>query len=106
LEILGEFLDAPATAELEPITDDHVQEDEVDMGFTYSELSVFGTLRKVANLGPYGMFSRLLSDWSSQTPSDIASKVKKYDLELTLPGSSFTTRSIDTRLLSCLLLTT
>ena len=32
----------PGTAELEPITSDHVQTDEEDMGMTYEELSWFG----------------------------------------------------------------
>ncbi|KAL3896848.1 MAG: hypothetical protein SGCHY_003814 [Lobulomycetales sp.] len=78
LPLLSEFLDAPPTAELEPITKDHIQEDEVDMGFTYSELSVLGTLRKVANLGPFGMFSRLLTEWNSKSASEVASTVKKF----------------------------
>lgn len=78
MPLLSEFLDAPPTAELEPITKDHIQEDEVDMGFTYSELSVLGTLRKVANLGPFGMFSRLLTEWNSKSASEVASTVKKF----------------------------
>jgi NAD+ synthase (glutamine-hydrolysing) len=54
------FLDAVPTAELEPITESYVQADEVDMGMTYEELSVYGRLRKVEKLGPFGMFSRLV----------------------------------------------
>jgi NAD+ synthase (glutamine-hydrolysing) len=34
------------------------------MGMTYSELSIFGTLRKVTKLGPFSMFKRLLNDWT------------------------------------------
>lgn len=79
LPILDEFLSAKPTAELEPITSDHVQEDEVDMGFTYDELSTLGTLRKLATLGPFGMFSRLLSvDWIGVSPAEISAKVKRY----------------------------
>lgn len=63
LPILKQFLDAPPTAELEPITDDYVQSDEVDMGMTYSELSVFGELRKVFRCGPYSMFTKLCMTW-------------------------------------------
>ena len=55
MPILKEFLDATPTAELEPITENYVQKDEVDMGMTYEELSIFGTLRKVARCGPYSM---------------------------------------------------
>lgn len=35
---------APPTAELEPITADYKQEDEVDMGMSYKELGIFGEL--------------------------------------------------------------
>ena len=69
------------TAELEPITEDYVQADEADMvrsmllpaspfadfelsqGMTYDELSVYGRLRKNEKLGPYGMFTKLASEW-------------------------------------------
>lgn len=37
LPILEMFLNATPTAELEPITGDYVQADEVDMGMTYDE---------------------------------------------------------------------
>lgn len=53
LPILSAFLDATPTAELEPITESHVQSDEVDMGISYEELSIFGRLRKVDRLGPW-----------------------------------------------------
>ncbi|KAI8897667.1 NAD synthetase 1 [Globomyces pollinis-pini] len=78
-QFLSTFVDAPPTAELEPITDSYVQTDEVDMGMTYAELSTFGTLRKVHKLGPVSMFDKLLGEWgSSLTPSEIATKVKKF----------------------------
>ncbi len=70
LPILEEFLNATPTAELEPITQEYVQSDEVDMGMTYDErscrpsahiadtsfidlvvVSVFGRLRKEFKLG-------------------------------------------------------
>lgn len=79
LPILGEFLDATPTAELEPITKDYVQSDEADMGFTYDELSVFGRLRKIDKCGPYSAFMKLLHDWSpARTPAAIAEKVKSF----------------------------
>ena len=43
-------MDAPPTAELEPITAEYVQLDEVDMGMTYDELGVYGRLRKIARV--------------------------------------------------------
>ncbi|KAJ3260780.1 glutamine-dependent NAD(+) synthetase [Boothiomyces macroporosus] len=84
--LLSEFIEAPPTAELEPITADYVQTDEVDMGMTYSELSTFGLLRKINKLGPYSMFKRLLSDWGSflspvevtRSNIKIAAKVKRF----------------------------
>jgi len=76
---LKSFLDAPPTAELEPITETHVQLDEVDMGMTYDELSVFGRLRKVEHCGPFGMFSKLANTWRATLSIDeIAAKVKRF----------------------------
>ncbi|SCU84875.1 LAMI_0C09252g1_1 [Lachancea mirantina] len=79
LPILKEFLTATPTAELEPITNDYVQSDEIDMGMTYEELSIFGYLRKVEKCGPYSMFLKLLHQWSPKlTPAQIAEKVKRF----------------------------
>ncbi|KAI9750554.1 MAG: glutamine-dependent NAD(+) synthetase [Lichina confinis] len=78
LPVLREFLDAVPTAELEPITKEYVQSDEVDMGMTYDELSTFGILRKVHKLGPFSMFQRLVHDWSHLSPRQVAEKVKRF----------------------------
>ncbi|EAQ90706.1 conserved hypothetical protein [Chaetomium globosum CBS 148.51] len=90
LPCLHEFLTAVPTAELEPITEDYVQSDEADMGMTYQELTIFGRLRKLNKLGPFGMFQRLVHDWSIDrvrkpdddapyyTPTQVAEKVKKF----------------------------
>lgn len=69
LPILEEFLSAVPTAELEPRLENYVQSDEADMGMTYDELSVFGRLRKVGRLGPWGMFEKLVHLWSLPPPS-------------------------------------
>jgi len=82
LPILEQFLTAVPTAELEPITTDYVQADEVDMGMTYDELSIYGRLRKVEKCGPYSMFRRLVQDWNSfLSPTEIAGKVKHFFFE-------------------------
>lgn len=82
IPVLHEFLEAPPTAELEPITESYVQSDEADMGMTYSELSIFGRLRKVAKCGPYSMFVRLLHEWTpALSPEQIAAKVKFFFFE-------------------------
>lgn len=82
LPILHEFLTATPTAELEPITKDYVQSDEIDMGMTYNELSRFGRLRKVDKCGPMAMFIKLYHEWSQPpynlTAEQIAEKVKKF----------------------------
>ncbi|KAL2130883.1 hypothetical protein VTI74DRAFT_5813 [Chaetomium olivicolor] len=90
LPCLHDFLTAVPTAELEPITENYVQSDEADMGMTYQELTIFGRLRKLNKLGPYGMFQRLVHDWSIDrerkpdddapyyTPAQVAEKVKKF----------------------------
>jgi NAD+ synthase (glutamine-hydrolysing) len=92
MPILDKFLHATPTAELEPITADYVQSDEVnilpprwllmsqvDMGMTYKELSAFGRLRKISKCGPYSMFEKLLHEWSDRlSPVEIATKVKRF----------------------------
>ncbi|KAL6946630.1 glutamine-dependent NAD(+) synthetase [Hanseniaspora osmophila] len=79
MPILIDFLDATPTAELEPITKDYVQSDEVDMGMTYDELGVFGYYRKVEKCGPYGMYLKLLHEWTPKlTPRQVAEKVKRF----------------------------
>ena len=57
---------------------------------TYQELTIFGRLRKLNKLGPFGMFQRLVHDWSIDrerkpdddapyyTPAQVAEKVKKF----------------------------
>lgn len=47
LGVLNDVVQATPTAELEPTTPDYVQSDEVDMGMSYKELSIFGSLRKI-----------------------------------------------------------
>ena len=81
LPILENFLNATPTAELEPITKEYIQSDEVDMGMTYEELSTFGILRKELKLGPYYMFQKLVHDWRQErglSPREVADKVKKF----------------------------
>ena len=70
---MHEFLTATPTAELEPITKDYVQSDEIDMGMTYDELSRFGTLRKIDKCGPLAMFIKLYHEWS-QPPYNLSAK--------------------------------
>lgn len=79
MPILDDFLNATPTAELEPITKDYVQSDEIDMGMTYEELSIFGYLRKVEKCGPYSMFLKLLHEWTPKlSPAQVAEKVKRF----------------------------
>lgn len=79
LPILTSFLTAIPTAELEPFTQTYVQSDEVDMGMTYDELSVFGRLRKVSKMGPWGMYEKLLHMWSDRLgPREIYEKTRRF----------------------------
>jgi NAD+ synthase (glutamine-hydrolysing) len=82
LPILHEFITAVPTAELEPITENYVQSDEIDMGMTYDELSRFGKLRKVDKCGPVAMFVKLYHEWSQPplnlTAEQVAEKVKRF----------------------------
>ncbi len=75
---LNGILEAPPTAELEPITETYTQTDEEDMGMTYSELSRFGQLRKTHRCGPVSMFEKLVQEWNHLPPSEVADKVKRF----------------------------
>ncbi|KAG6788184.1 hypothetical protein POTOM_004239 [Populus tomentosa] len=76
---LAEIEAAPPTAELEPIRSNYSQLDEVDMGMTYEELSVYGRLRKIFRCGPVSMFKNLCYRWGSRvSPLEVADKVKHF----------------------------
>ncbi|XP_037086411.1 glutamine-dependent NAD(+) synthetase-like [Pollicipes pollicipes] len=77
---LDGIMEAPPTAELEPLADGRLaQTDEEDMGMTYAELSVYGKLRKEQCCGPYSMFCKLIQTWSdSCTPEQVADKVRHF----------------------------
>ncbi|XP_043595717.1 glutamine-dependent NAD(+) synthetase isoform X2 [Bombus pyrosoma] len=76
---LDKILDAPATAELEPLQGGQLaQLDEIDMGMTYKELGIFGRLRKQDCAGPFTMFCRLVHMWDKCTSKEVADKVKHF----------------------------
>ena len=75
---LSEIVEAPPTAELEPITETYTQTDEDDMGMTYAELSRFGRLRKMEQCGPVSMFEKLVQEWNHLPPHEVAEKVKRF----------------------------
>ncbi|XP_031132310.1 glutamine-dependent NAD(+) synthetase [Ipomoea triloba] len=76
---LAEIEAAPPTAELEPIRSNYSQLDEVDMGMTYDELSVYGRMRKIFRCGPVSMFKNLCYKWGTKlTPKEVADKVKYF----------------------------
>uniref|UniRef100_A0A1A9WFA1 Glutamine-dependent NAD(+) synthetase n=1 Tax=Glossina brevipalpis TaxID=37001 RepID=A0A1A9WFA1_9MUSC len=80
LPILESIIDAPPTAELEPLQDGQlIQTDEQDMGMTYAELNTYGRLRKQSCCGPYSMFCELVATWKSDlSPAEVADKVKHF----------------------------
>lgn len=66
-------------AELRPLQDGaYVQLDEDEMGMTYAELGRYGYLRKVEKCGPVRMYLKLVEEWRSITPAQVAEKVKKF----------------------------
>ncbi|KAK0087508.1 hypothetical protein PV325_000844 [Microctonus aethiopoides] len=76
---LEKILDAPPTAELEPLqVGQLVQLDEIDMGMTYKELSTYGKLRKLECAGPFTMFCKLVRLWRDCPQKEIADKVKHF----------------------------
>ena len=71
---MGQIIEAPPTAELEPLLDDGklMQTDEQDMGMTYAELSEYGRLRKQHYCGPYSMFCKLVGTWNGEvSPAEV-----------------------------------
>lgn len=78
---------APPTAELTPLDQSGQIEqlDEVDMGMTYDELSVYGKLRKQSNCGPYSMFCKLLTSWSDKsTPRQVLNPKYTLDIKMSI----------------------
>ncbi|CAK9231415.1 unnamed protein product [Sphagnum troendelagicum] len=76
---LVEIEGAPPTAELEPIRANYTQIDEIDMGMTYEELSMYGRLRMIFRCGPVSMFQHLCHRWQGRlTPAEVATKVKDF----------------------------
>lgn len=52
---------------------------------TYDELSVYGRLRKNEKLGPYGMFTKLASEWGHRlSPVEVGSLASPFALEADL----------------------
>lgn len=80
LTVLNKILEAQPTAELEPLVAGQLSQlDEIDMGMTYQELSVYGKLRKNKCAGPYSMFCQLIPEWRKHcTSKEIADKVKHF----------------------------
>ncbi|PQE03070.1 glutamine-dependent NAD(+) synthetase protein [Rutstroemia sp. NJR-2017a BVV2] len=92
LTLLHEFLDAPPTAELEPLTDTYVQADEADMGMTYDELSVYGRLRKINKLGVYSMWEKLCYLWGDRlSPQQIYEKTRFFHWNYAINRHKMTT---------------
>ncbi|KAI1124456.1 NAD+ synthase [Nemania abortiva] len=78
LPIMKSFIEATPTAELLPLSAG-VQEDEVEMGLTYAELSTFGLLRRVSRLGPWSCYLQLLGSWKGKLrPQQIADKTMSF----------------------------
>lgn len=81
LKSVESVVHATPTAELRPLdqkTGNFVQTDEEDMGMSYLELSIFGSLRKINRNGPFSMFNSLLGIWKSIPSKEVAEKVKRF----------------------------
>jgi NAD+ synthase (glutamine-hydrolysing) len=100
-DVLAEIAAAPPTAELRPMDTsgdvgvvgtaggaggnvdpsamEHSQLDEEEMGMTYAELGMFGSLRKQLRCGPVSMFRKLCVTWKNElTVQQVAEKVKRF----------------------------
>ncbi|CAB9519971.1 Glutamine-dependent NAD(+) synthetase [Seminavis robusta] len=83
--VLAEIAGAPPTAELRPIADantdpsaEHSQLDEEEMGMSYAELGLYGTLRKLSRCGPVSMYRKLNVTWGHLSSREVAEKVKRF----------------------------
>lgn len=57
-------MDSVPTAELRPLKNGEiVQTDEDEIGLTYDELAVIGSIRRPGCCGPYRMFLHLVPKW-------------------------------------------
>lgn len=75
----AEVVEAPPTAELEPIVNGAAQTDEEDMGVTYEELSLYGRWRKIGRCGPVSMFAKAVAHWCGRLAEcEVARKVKFF----------------------------
>jgi len=70
------------------------QLDEMDMGMTYKELSVFGRLRKQNCAGPFTTFCRLVHLWDQYTPKEVSQTPKQVSAQ----HSSLDPESLDRHL--------
>ncbi|KAG2313876.1 hypothetical protein Bca52824_016998 [Brassica carinata] len=82
---LADIEAGPPTAELELVLTilRHLglckQLDEVDMGMTYEELSVYGRMRKIFQCGPVSMFKNLCYKCGTKlSPAEVAEKMKYF----------------------------
>ncbi|TKR89093.1 hypothetical protein L596_013246 [Steinernema carpocapsae] len=77
---LKQVYDTRSSAELCPLVDGKIaQDDEIELGLTYEELSVFGRLRRPDSKGPFAMFLALVPMWHpKQTHEQIAEKVVTF----------------------------
>ncbi|XP_034487936.1 glutamine-dependent NAD(+) synthetase isoform X2 [Drosophila innubila] len=115
LSALESIIQAPPTAELEPLQENGqlLQTDEQDMGMSYAELSEYGRLRKQSFCGPYSMFCKLVATWKGDlSPKEVADKCMQRVIALTIidliTGLSFIVptgvgnlRQLMMRLLNC-----
>lgn len=94
LKTLEDIANAYPTPELRSLCEKSgksVQIDEVDLGVTYEELSVFGQLRKNLRYGPYSMFVSLLSIWKHLNAQEVSEKVKNFFKHYTVNRHKMTT---------------
>lgn len=66
------------TERLTPVSSSEMT-DEQDMGLSYEELSIFGRLRRIERLGPFGMFQKCLVLFHDMTPRQVFEKVRRFN---------------------------
>ncbi len=80
----AQILDAAPTAELRPASASGVEQtDEADIGLTYPEINIIGSLHLQQHLGPVSLFQHLAREWGPKSTRamsvrEVATKVKTY----------------------------
>ena len=88
--VINDILEVVASPELTPEDKtkeegEGIQDDEIDIGMTYSDLYMFGLLRKRDNLGPLSIFQRMCKEYLGKEIHVINTAAATHFIEAATP---------------------